>query len=865
MRRSKSDPAKYARNYRKISQRRMTRYDEVDEEKEIKRLKGILQTSQKHLEQVEESSSSTTKTNENRNRKRMITDLHASVVGNILSDELLLESSHTDKNPLAILPKKKRLKKKSPEVYLSPDEIRDARHLQKKTAKKLELLEIRASKQKKRAKLYKRLQEDQKSQAALQPLLLKSGKLSRKKTDTKKQTLKKILNRERAGISLTSSEEKLLYTERRVVSEPSIDTEFSDRIDVDKNKVDSVKDYQYNNTSDQSNFKNSNHSDEGKLHNGIDFAAMMMASVTKIKNENNEKEKSHTSKVNKSQKLDSLEQKEKYIPLNPSILKTAAAMGLEAPIDLKQNVTSTNIKRPAEVEKSRVDLPVTAMEFEIMESIKSHDVTIICGETGSGKSTQVPAYLYESGMSLAPQEANKSLLIGVTQPRRVAAVSTAKRVCFELGQGDGLSIKGSGKKGNLVAYKTRYESAGSGDATHIQFMTDGILLNEIQKDLLLRKYNVIVLDESHERNLNTDVLIGLLSVALPLRKKAALEDSSIVPLKLVLMSATLRVEDFSKNEKLFPTGQPSIVTVPGRTHPVTIHHSKKTELDDYETVAFQKICKIHHQLPHGGILVFLTGKDEIIRMMKRLKRALGDSKKESDFKGTDHVVISESHLDVTNTPREMDDEELDAEDNSFDDYDNFGDCDNKDEDFEENFDVDPNCQSDGVPKHAYILPLYSLLSSNEQGKVFSPAPDNHRLIVLATNIAETSITIPGVSYVVDTGRQKCRNYNSGTGVASYDIMWISKASASQRAGRAGRTGPGHCYRLYSSSLFSRHMDDFAIPEVLSRPLEDIVLAMKAMNISNVSSFPFPTRKFPSSSYVRSYLIILLYCNTNLRN
>jgi ATP-dependent RNA helicase DHX37/DHR1 len=240
-----------------------------------------------------------------------------------------------------------------------------------------------------------------------------------------------------------------------------------------------------------------------------------------------------------------------------------------------------DVKRPAEVEKTRVDLPVTAMEFEIMDSIRNNDVTIICGETGSGKSTQIPAYLYEGGMSLCPSDPSKSYMIGITQPRRVAAVSTAKRVCFELGQGDGQSIKRSGGGGNLVSYKTRYESAGSGDSTRIQFMTDGILLSEIQSDLLLRKYSVIVLDESHERNLNTDVLIGLLSVALPLRKKAALEDPSIVPLKLVLMSATLRVEDFTKNARLFPTGPPAVVTVPGRTHPVTIHHSKVTELDDY--------------------------------------------------------------------------------------------------------------------------------------------------------------------------------------------------------------------------------------------------------------------------------------------
>eukprot|EP00536_Pseudo-nitzschia_multiseries_P011114 jgi/Psemu1/205015/e_gw1.363.8.1 len=466
-------------------------------------------------------------------------------------------------------------------------------------------------------------------------------------------------------------------------------------------------------------------------------------------------------------------------------------MGLESSghCNLKKEVLE--IKRPAEVEKSRYDLPVTAMEFEIMDAIRNNDVTIICGETGSGKSTQIPAFLYESGMCLSPGDPNKSYLVGVTQPRRVAAVSTAKRICYELGQGDGQSIKGKGGNGNLVSYKTRYESAGCGDSTRIQFMTDGILLSEIQTDLLLRRYSVIVLDESHERNLNTDVLIGLLSVALPLRKKASEEDPTLPPLKLVLMSATLRVEDFTKNDKLFPSGVPTVVTVPGRTHPVTIHHSKVTELDDYEGVAFKKICKIHRKLPPGGILVFLTGKAEIIRMVNRLRR--------------------------------------DVNMNSIPDDDN-------------------------IPKEACILPLYSLLSAEEQAKVFAPIPETHRLIVLATNIAETSITIPGISYVVDAGRQKCRNYNSGTGVASYDIMWISKASADQRAGRAGRTGPGHCYRLYSSSLYSRHMDHFALPEVLTRPLEDIVLAMKAMNVSNVASFPFPTP--PDNSQIEAAVKLL---------
>ena len=248
------------------------------------------------------------------------------------------------------------------------------------------------------------------------------------------------------------------------------------------------------------------------------------------------------------------------------------------------------MNRPVDINAVRYDLPVTGMEFEIVDAIRNNDVTIICGETGSGKSTQVPQFLYEAGCTLNETGSKNDVLIGVTQPRRVAAVSTAKRVCHEMGHGDGHSIK-NGAAGNLVAYQTRYEMAGLGSDTRVKFMTDGILLQEIQSDLLLRKYGAIILDEAHERNLNTDVLLGLLSVAVPLRRKAAAEEGSgIGPLKLVIMSATLRVDDFSENRKLFPHETPALVIVPGRTHPVTIHHSKITELDDYGKCQFRAYC-----------------------------------------------------------------------------------------------------------------------------------------------------------------------------------------------------------------------------------------------------------------------------------
>jgi ATP-dependent RNA helicase DHX37/DHR1 len=224
-------------------------------------------------------------------------------------------------------------------------------------------------------------------------------------------------------------------------------------------------------------------------------------------------------------------------------------------------------------------------------------------------------------------------------------------------------------------------------------------------------------------------------------------------------------------------------------------------------------------------------------MVRRLRKALAPRLKDRDSVGDFEDVSPGEGGDNQDAPRDMDDEEVDGDIFQSDEPDDYDNMDNADQGPEES---DDQREGDGIPRHTTVLPLYSLLSADDQAKVFAPVPDGHRLIVVATNIAETSITIPGVSYVVDSGRQKCRNFNAKTGMSSFDIMWISKAAADQRAGRSGRCGPGHCYRLYSSSMYSRHMDAFALPEVLTRPLEDVVLAMKAMKISNVASFPFPT-------------------------
>lgn len=290
-----------------------------------------------------------------------------------------------------------------------------------------------------------------------------------------------------------------------------------------------------------------------------------------------------------------------------------------------------------------------------------------------------------------------------------------------------------------------------------------------------------------------------------------------------------------------------------------------------ESLALEKVCKIHRKLPAGGILVFMTGKQEIITMVKKLRSRLGPKRKRKVNEGiASDVDLHGKGNRILNGPRDMDDDELDGEifnDATTDDFDDV-EAESSDEEMpsasavegkgdggikdssNKKGDADENEEPMGV----LVLPLYSMLSAGDQAKVFAPVPPNHRLIIVATNIAETSLTIPGISYVVDCGRHKCRNYHTDTGITSYDIMWISKAAADQRAGRSGRTGPGHCYRLYSSSLYSRHFDDFALPEVITRPLEDVVLAMKAMNISNVSAFPFPSP--PDRRQVKTALHLL---------
>ncbi|KAI2994624.1 hypothetical protein CBS147346_10331 [Aspergillus niger] len=503
----------------------------------------------------------------------------------------------------------------------------------------------------------------------------------------------------------------------------------------------------------------------------------------------------------------------------------------EEPLPLELQVTtgdpnrkafSVQVNRSEEIQNARLGLPVVGEEQKIMEAIYNNSSIVIWGATGSGKTTQLPQFLFEAGYG-NPDSPNPGM-IGVTQPRRVAAVSMAKRVGEELGEFS-----------DQVSYQIRFESTAS-SKTAIKFMTDGILIREIAEDFSLSKYSVIVIDEAHERSVNTDILIGMVSRIVDLRKAMQEEDPSVKPLKLVVMSATLRISDFTQNPNLFRQGPPPLVQAQGRQYPVTIHFSRRTHRD-YVEEAFRKVSRGHRKLPPGGMLVFMTGQNEIRQLSKRLKQA---------FKPTQRGEATQAKVQISanDAPLEAEDLEIGGTDlslagNQEDDESDFEitGLDEPEED-EDEFDLGEEAMSSTTRVH--VLPLYSQLPTKEQLRVFEPPPEGSRLIVLATNVAETSLTIPGIKYVFDCGRAKEKQYDLATGVQKFQIEWISKASANQRAGRAGRTGPGHCYRLYSSAIYENEFAEYTDPEILRTPIEGVVLQMKSMGLHNVINFPFPT-------------------------
>ncbi|KAI8611672.1 P-loop containing nucleoside triphosphate hydrolase protein, partial [Chytriomyces sp. MP71] len=487
-----------------------------------------------------------------------------------------------------------------------------------------------------------------------------------------------------------------------------------------------------------------------------------------------------------------------------------------------------------------------------------------CLLLSSGKTTQLPQFLYEHGFS-NPAHPLYPGLIAVTQPRRVAAVSMAKRVAEEMNVDLATGP---------VGYQIRYDTSTVSSTTRIKFMTEGILLRELSAaaesgnlvggDLLLTKYSVIIIDEAHERTVGTDVLIGWLTRIATLRNSGKIRN--VNPLKLVIMSATLRVQDFTENATLFPPlqGIPPVVKVDGRQFKVTVHYNKVTPEIDYVGEAFKKVCKIHTKLPHGAILVFLTGQGEITTLVDRLRKKYPakdgavpmiekekDALENVDAKGSNAAVGDESMFG------EAEDGLIDADEENLafgreDGVDDFDEMEYLDEDDEEEvtqtlagadgdepeIELGDDDDRESMPLH--VLPLYSLLPTTAQMRVFEAPPPGTRLCVVATNVAETSLTIPGIKYVVDCGKVKERRYDTHTGIQTFQIGWTSRASADQRAGRAGRVGPGHCYRLFSSAVFANHFEQFSRPEMLRVPIEGVVLQMKSMGIANVLNFPFPT-------------------------
>ncbi|KAL3664978.1 hypothetical protein V7S43_010153 [Phytophthora oleae] len=817
----------------------------------------------------------------------------------LLSAELLEEMGGQNAGGALVLPGRK--EKKQKEEKISEELMEQAQHMSKSKRKKLEAIAARKVKETRRADLYKSLEKQQLSQDQMK-LMYSTSQMGHK--ETLRERLKRSLNRQKAGIELSEdAQNELLKKKDRSDSQEQEEDDDEPMEEVKSKTV--TKDKPVNDSAQDNTGKKKRRKkkasvvtrsvpmlqteeeptsveeasslavqaeeedpEEAAKRTSSQSAAMTKLEALRKKNEEKRRQRELAAKTKTvpapKQDEPTMEPTEAYVP-TPIVMKTAEEMReLSKKTKLTYKNTLVTLSRKPEIQLARMQLPVCSSEQEIMEAITDNDVIILCGETGSGKTTQVPQFLYEAGYG-HPEHSSNSGRIGVTQPRRVAAVSTAKRVAEEL------NVPFGAPNGH-VGYQIRYDAEHVSEDTRIKFMTDGILLKEIQQDFLLRQYSILLLDEAHERNVNTDILIGLLSRIAPLRAQMSREEEEeyqslseeekktvekpIKPLKLVIMSATLRVEDFTQNQRLFPS-PPPVLRVDARQYPVTVHFNKRTEMDNYVDEAYKKVLKIHKKLPEGGVLVFLTGQREILQLCRKLTRAYSVAardKKAAALKSRQAFRVQRRQKSSNQDEflREHDDieEEADLEDDQVygNEVDDTYDLDEPQSDEEE------ETEELAVP-YLHVLPLYSLLPNDEQMKVFDTPPENHRLIVVATNVAETSLTIPGIKYVVDAGRTKERVFDLSNGISSFEVQWISKASADQRAGRAGRTGPGHCYRLYSSAVYDTEFQKFSSPEILCQPIDDLVLQMKAMGIHNVLQFPFPTP--PDRQAVKNALATLV--------
>ncbi|KAL5617207.1 hypothetical protein FOBRF1_005955 [Fusarium oxysporum] len=424
--------------------------------------------------------------------------------------------------------------------------------------------------------------------------------------------------------------------------------------------------------------------------------------------------------------------------------------------------------------KTRKELPIWQYREDIQKALRKSgsDVLVLVGETGSGKSTQVPQFLYQepwcrrqkTKIAGSDDEISVGGMVAITQPRRVAATTLAHRVSQEAG-----TPLGKGGRDGLVGYSVRFDHQVP-KGSRIKFLTEGMLLQELLRDPNLRNYSAIVVDEIHERSLDVDLLVGFLKQILA----SDLSGRGGIPLKVVIMSATADVEgiqEFFKDVRPKNGGESTlqVLKIKGRQYPVTVHHEPRP-VPDIQDALLKTIYKIHlqEQLP-GDILAFLTGQEEIEAAQKLI------------------------------------------------------------EEYAETL-------ASNVPK-IRVFPLYGQLSMDAQREAFLPVKTPFtRKIVLATNIAETSVTVPGVRYVVDCGKAKVKQYRARLGMESLLAKPISKSSAVQRTGRAGREGPGKCFRLYPESAF-KTLQDSDLPEILRNDVLGAVLTMKARGIQDVLAFP----------------------------
>ncbi|XP_062162694.1 pre-mRNA-splicing factor ATP-dependent RNA helicase DEAH10 [Alnus glutinosa] len=429
--------------------------------------------------------------------------------------------------------------------------------------------------------------------------------------------------------------------------------------------------------------------------------------------------------------------------------------------------------RKQKIAEHRKSLPIASVEKRLVDEVRNNNTLIIVGETGSGKTTQLPQFLFNGGFC------RDGKTIGITQPRRVAAVTVSKRVAEECGV----------ELGQRVGYSIRFEDVTSG-STRIKYMTDGLLLREALLDPYLSRYSVIIVDEAHERTVHTDVLLGLLKNVQKARSKSFNDRLNIVkkkenngtlsdkdngvflkqcqgrkfpPLKLIIMSASLDARGFSEYY-----GGARAVHIQGRQFPVDIFYTHHAE-PDYLDATLITILQIHLEESPGDILVFLTGQEEIESVERLVKERLQQLPEGS--------------------------------------------------------------------RKLLTAPIFSALPSEKQMRVFAPAPAGFRKVILATNIAETSVTIPGIRYVIDPGFVKARSYDPVKGMESLVIVPTSKAQALQRSGRAGREGPGKCFRLYPESEFEK-LEDSTKPEIKRCNLSNVILQLKALGVDDILGFDF---------------------------